>query len=260
MKNMYVKVVTIMSCMVILSADAVETNTVPVELQSVARMDARTSNKTRDPGLFGDYWWANRFLSRHRLAEAFLSRSVDVVLIGDSITHFWEWHHPDSWRRFTAHRTALNLGYGGDRTQNVIWRLEHGELEGYRAKNIVLMIGTNNNSVKEADPAIVACAIKKIIGMIRERQPEARLILHPIFPRGVSADAPEHGAARLKNDMTNRILKEFVVADGKIAWVDFNDKLVDASGWVPKEMMADQIHPTEEGYEIWRKELDRVLR
>ena len=162
---------------------------------SVSRMESRTKDPTRDPGLFGDYWWANRFLSRHRLIEGFKGKTVDVVMLGDSITHFWEWKHPESWTRFTNGKTVLNLGYGGDKTENVIWRIEHGELDGYTAKCVVLMVGTNNNTSKASDPAAVAKGVEKIVAMIRARQPTAKLILHPIFPRGRSADSP-HAEAR----------------------------------------------------------------
>lgn len=218
---------------------------------SVSRMESRTNDKTRDPGLFGDYWWANRFLSRSRLVEDARGKTVDVVMVGDSIMHFWEWKHPKSWARFTSGRRVLNLGYGGDTTQNVIWRIEHGELDGYTAKCVVLMIGTNNNSSESSDPAAVARAIEKIVAMIRERQPQARIVMHPIFPRGSSAESAKHAAARARNDKTNELLARFAKKDGKIVWIDFNGRLVDGTGWVPKSIMADQIHPTDAGYEIW---------
>ena len=129
---------------------------------AVSRMESRTKDPTRDPGLFGDYWWANRFLSRHRLIEGFKGKTVDVVMLGDSITHFWEWKHPKSWARFTNGKSVLNLGYGGDKTENVIWRIEHGELDGYTAKCVVLMVGTNNNTPKASDPAAVAKGVETI--------------------------------------------------------------------------------------------------
>lgn len=217
---------------------------------AVSRMESRTKDQTRDPGLFGDYWWANRFLSRHRLIEGFKGKTVDVVMLGDSITHFWEWKHPKSWARFTNGKSVLNLGYGGDKTENVIWRIEHGELDGYTAKCVVLMIGTNNNSANDSDPAAVAEGVEKIVAMIRARQPTAKLILHPIFPRGRSADSP-HAEARARNDKTNALLKEFAEKDGKVVWVDFGDRLVDSSGWVPASLMADEIHLTDAGYDIW---------
>lgn len=243
----------IFACLV--ACAAIECVAAESPVSPVAKMDSRTKDKTRDPGLFGDYWWANRFLSRSRLVEGFRGKTVDVVMLGDSIIHFWEWKHPASWAKFTKGRAVLNLGYGGDKTQNVLWRMEHGELDGYTAKCVVLMIGTNNNSANDSDPAAVAEGVKKIVAGIRSRQPKAKLILHPIFPRGRSAESARHSAARLRNDKTNELLRKFAEEDGKLVYVDFNDKLVDESGWVPKSLMADEIHPTDAGYDIWMEAL-----
>ena len=224
-----------------------------------SKMDSRTKDPKRDPGIFGDYWWANRFLSRHQEIEKARGKRVDVVLLGDSIMHFWEWKHPKSWAKFTAGRRVLNLGYGGDFTQNVIWRVEHGELDGYEAKCVVVMIGTNNNTFKDTNPENVAAAVEKIVAMVRERQPKAKVVLHPIFPRGRSAESTKHAAARARNDRTNELLKRFAERDGKVIWIDFNDRFVDESGWVPKSLMADEIHPTDAGYDIWMEALSPVL-
>ncbi len=163
---------------------------------------------------------------------------------------------PASWKKLTQGRTVLNLGYGGDRTQNVLWRIAHGELDGYKAKNIVLMIGTNNNSSNDTNPANVAKAIEEIIAQVRAKQPGAQLILHPIFPRGASADSKRHAAARPRNDKTNELLKAYAAAHPEITWIDFNDKMVDSTGWVPRAIMADEIHPTDAGYDLW---MDAIL-
>ena len=233
---------------------------IPLESQPVSRMESRTKDPKRGPGIFGDYWWANRFLSRHQAIKKIKGGTVDVVMIGDSIMHFWEWKHPASWAKFTAGRTVLNLGYGGDRTQNVIWRIENGELDGYEAKCVVLMIGTNNNSFDTTDPANVADAIEKIVEMIRVRQPKAKIVLHPIFPRGASAQSIKSAKARARNDKTNELLKAFAEKDGKIVWIDFNNKLIDETGWVPRTIMADETHPTDIGYDIWMNVLEPVLQ
>jgi lysophospholipase L1-like esterase len=230
-----------------------------VETTPDSRVGNVTKDKTRDPGLFGAHWWANRFLSRHMEIEKFKGKSVDVVLLGDSIMHFWEWKQPESWKRFAANRTVLNLGYGGDRTQHVLWRIAHGELDGYDARHVVLMIGTNNNSFKDSKPENVSGAIELIVSKIREKQPKAKIILHPIFPRGNSAQSVRHVDARARNDRTNALLKQFADRDGKIIWIDFNDRLVDASGWVPKTIMRDEIHPTAAGYDIWMEALAPVI-
>jgi lysophospholipase L1-like esterase len=95
--------------------------------------------------------------------------------------------------------------------------------------------------------------------MIRAKQPKAKIVLHPIFPRGDSAQSQRHAAARERNDRTNVLLKQFAEKDGKLVWIDFNDKLVDATGWVPKSIMPDQIHPSAVGYDIWMKALAPVI-
>ena len=241
------------------AAAKAKTPNVPAEVLAKSHMESRTKDKTRDPGLFGDYWWANRFLSRHMEIEKVKGKTVDVVMLGDSIIHFWEWKHPESWKKFTTGRTALNLGYGGDMTQQVIWRIDHGELDGYTAKCVVLMIGTNNNTSDNSNPTNVAAGVEKIVSMIREHQPQAKIVLHPIFPRGNSAQSTWHSKARVRNDVTNELLKKFADADGSLIWIDFNAKLVDETGWVPKSLMADQIHPSDAGYELWMEALAPVL-
>lgn len=240
---------------VCLSFGAEQKPAVPKETTAVSRMESRTTDARRDPGVFGDYWWANRFLTRHQLVESVRGQTVDLVMLGDSIIHFWEWRHPESWRKFCAGRKVLNLGYGGDRTENVIWRLEHGELDGYVAKRVVVMIGTNNNSSDKTDPANVAKGVEKIVDIVKAKQPGAQIVLHPIFPRGNGPDSARHAAAKARNDRTNALLKEYAAAHPEIRWVDFNDKFVDASGWVPAAIMADQIHPTDAGYVFWTEAL-----
>lgn len=242
-------------CIVLAAISLAADEKPPVEAMGVSRVEARTKNPERDPGLFGDYWWVNRFLSRHEAIKKVRGGEVDLVLLGDSICHFWEWQHPDSWAKLAAGRTVLNLGYGGDGTQHVIWRIEHGELDGYKAKTVVLMIGTNNNSSDRSNPTNVARGVEKIVELIRARQPQAKIVLHPIFPRGGSPNSDRHAAARARNEATNALLKDFAARDGKIVWVDFNDRFLDESGWVPKTLMSDEIHPTDLGYDIWMKAL-----
>ena len=231
----------------------------PVELAPASRIESTSNQKGRGDGPFGEYWWANRFLSRIEQVRAAKGQSVDLVLMGDSIMHFWEWKHPESWARFTKGRRVINCGYGGDRTQHVIWRIGHGELDGYAARAVVLMIGTNNNSSDDTDPANVAKGVEKIVGLIRARQPKAKIILHPVFPRGASADSAHHNKARARNDRTNGLLRAFAQANPDIAWIDFNDRLVGADGWVPRDIMADEIHPTDRGYDLWMEALAPVL-
>ena len=231
----------------------------PIEATAVSHMESTTTDPYRDPGVFGEYWWANRFLSRHRLVEQYKGKTVDVVMLRDSIIHFWARFHRASRGRLIEGRHVLNLGYGGDKTQHVIWRIAHGELDGYTAKTVVVMIGTNNNSSDKTDPANVAEGVKRIVELVREKQPQAKVILHPIFPRGVSAASKYHAAARARNETTNEILRDFAEKDGKLEWIGFNAEFLAADGWVPKTLMADEIHPTDAGYELWLEALQGRL-
>ena len=179
----------------------------------------------------------------------------EMVMVGDSITHFWEFDDRSFgygvYRRLCEGRKVLNLGYGGDRTEHVLWRLENGELEGYRAKTVMLMIGTNNRT----PAAETAEGIKKIIGLIRAKQPQAKILLSPIFPRGKADD--KH---RARNEEVNGIIKGF--ADGEsVVWLDFNGEFLNADGSIRKGMMMDDLlHPVRGGYEVWLKALENCLR
>lgn len=192
------------------------------------------------------HWWHKRTLEKRNEILAG-PKEYDIVFVGDSITHRWErkggegvLHYAELKKQYKI----LNLGYGGDRTQHVLWRMKNGELEGYKAKLFMIMIGTNNNGDK---PEHIAEGTRRIIATIREKHPEAKIMLLPIFPRGANAKDEK----RLRNEAVNKITKTF--ADGeKVIWVDFNDKLVDAKGDT-KKLMDDRLHTNHDGYGVWRE-------
>ena len=189
---------------------------------------------------------------------------AQVVFIGDSITHFWETKGKAQWAKYftEGRRRALNLGTSADRTEHVLWRLTEGrELDGYEAKCILLMIGTNNSGhfkFEDETPIDTIFGIKAILRVIAEKQPHARTILTAIFPRG--ADATND--YRRRNDVVNRELAK--LADGKrVIWCDFSDKFLDAQGRLSPEIFPDLLHPNALGYEIWAGSviplIDKVL-
>ena len=189
----------------------------------------------------GTDWWGNRLLEkRNQIADA--NGEIDLVFFGDSITHFWESHGADSLAELRKTYSVLDIGYGGDRTEHLVWRGLNGELDGYTAKCIMLMIGTNNRD----NAPEVAAGIKEILGIIAKKQPKAKTLLLPIFPRGASAD----DKLRVKNEQVNQIIKGY--ADGKkVIWVDFNAKFLDEKGDTLR-LMPDRLHPNAEGYKsVW---------
>ena len=124
-----------------------------------------------------------------------------IVLIGDSITHFWAGNPkskiargPLAWENAFGGRRVLNLGFGWDRTQNVLWRLDHGEFDGIHPNFVVINIGTNNlvgtDSCRKNTPAEIAEAIEAICIRVRSKSPDSKIILMGVFPRGQRADDP----------------------------------------------------------------------
>ena len=109
--------------------------------------------------------------------------NVDLIFIGDSITHGWEEAGKDVWQKFYGKRNAVNLGIGGDQTQHVLWRLDHGNIDGISPKLAVIMIGTNNAGSGQ-QPEQIAEGIKAIVEQLRAKLPETKILLLAIFPRG----------------------------------------------------------------------------
>jgi len=200
-----------------------------------------------------DTWQEKRHLECLSAAK---NGGAKVVFLGDSITQFWENRDRGLpvWKKFYAEGDykALNLGFCGDLTQNVIWRItEGGELDGYKAKCIVLTIGTNNASrfLFDDEPVLdMILGIRRILEIVREKQPQAVVVLHPIFPR--QYDDSEKSVFRVRNNAVNKEILKF--ADGEhVFWCDFNDQLLTAAGTLSPEIAADQLHPGRLGYEIW---------
>jgi len=192
-------------------------------------------------------WWLDRLLE-HRNQIASAKGEFDLVFFGDSITHGWD--RPErgaaSLAELRKTYSILNLGYSADRTENLVWRGLNGELDGYKAKGIMLMIGTNNTWHRKDKPEDIAAGIRRVLDVIAQKQPEAKVFLLPIFPFGNNAQHPN----RVNNEKANAIVKGF--ADGKrVVWVDFGAKFLDANG-DPIKYMPDRCHPNPLGYqEVW---------
>jgi lysophospholipase L1-like esterase len=185
---------------------------------------------------------------------------ADVVFIGDSITHFWSGEPKarrvagkDSWERWIAPHHPINLGYGWDRTENVLWRLRHGEVAGLKPKAFVVLIGTNNLSGFNS-PAETAEGVAEVCREIRRQAPQAKVLLLAILPRQAKPDA-----TRQRVTETNRLLaaEHLRIAD---AYLDLTAKLIEADGSILKETMGDYLHPTNKGYEIMGAAIDAQLK
>jgi lysophospholipase L1-like esterase len=202
-------------------------------------------------------WWMPRHLAK--LEEKKQLGDVQLVFIGDSITHAWENKGKRAWKEYYAKYNALNLGYSGDRTEHVLWRLENGELDGISPKAIVLMIGTNNVGHRKEESVKTAAGIKAILDTIAAKQPKAKVLLLAIFPRGANNEAP----LRKLNDATNQIIQTY--ADGeRVIYLNINDKFLDKEGNLSRLVMPDLLHPIAPQYKVWAEAiaptLDKMLK
>lgn len=172
---------------------------------------------------------------------------VDVVFIGDSITHGWEGAGKKTWDENFASLHPLNLGYGGDRTEHVLWRFENGELDGYNPKVAVIMIGTNNTGHRMEKSEDTAAGVKAIVEKLHEKHPETKVLLLAIFPRGATTDDPK----RKLNDGANAIIEKQMKDKDYVTFLNINNIFLTEDGTLPKEIMPDLLHPKEKGYQLW---------
>lgn len=193
-------------------------------------------------------WWQPRFEQKQALAK---QGGWELVFIGDSITHGWENGGKAVWQEHFGAYKALNLGYSADRTEHVLWRLDNGELEGYQPKLFVIMIGTNNNGHRkpqQESTADTVAGIQAILGRLEKKDPQSKVLLLAIFPRG----ATPQDALRVRNEAVNAEIQK--LADSKrVFWLNINDKFLQPDGTLSKEIMPDLLHPNAKGYEIWAR-------
>jgi lysophospholipase L1-like esterase len=210
------------------------------------------AHSANEPAPKTDSGWKQRQETlNQRAAEA--GSKAQVLFIGDSITQGWEGAGKEVWAKYYAHRNAVNLGIGGDRTQHVLWRLENGNLKGLKPKAAVVMIGTNNSNGEDNTVEQIAAGVGAIVQKLRSALPETTVLLVPIFPRGENPN-PQRG----KIQQVNQILQKWV--DGqKVQWVDFGHKFITAEGVIPGSLMPDFLHLSEAGYQIWAESLEPHL-
>jgi lysophospholipase L1-like esterase len=201
------------------------------------------------------YDWYARHHAELELQKTLRPR---VVLIGDSITHFWSGRPTahitngnSAWERAFGNMPAMNMGFGWDRTQNVLWRLRQGEFEGISPEWIVLLIGTNNltgtRNARANAPAEIVEGIAAIYRELRQRSPESRIVLMGILPRGAKPGSP----MRASIAETNRLLAERFARERDVVFLELAAKFLAPDGTLPASLFPDGTHPSDAGYQIW---------
>lgn len=184
---------------------------------------------------------------------------ADVVFLGDSITYYWgDTNRPDVgsqiWQSQIAPFHADNFGLPSDLTQNLLWRVENGELEGH-PKAVVLLIGTNNVGSAGQTPQDTAAGISAVVQQIRTLSPDTKILVMGVFPRGSNPDDP----LRHEVQETNRLIAN--LGDGDhVQFLDIGWQLEDFDGTIPRAVMSDYLHLNYDGYRIWAAALQSPLQ
>ena len=198
-------------------------------------------------------FWYKMVAKQQRQVRAARGRTVDLVLIGDSLTWNWEVARGrDVFAELTNRYSVVNIGVAGDRVEEIEWRCRNGQLDGYRARYAMVLAGTNN--IGRETPEEVAARHVALLDAIALRQPGAKLIVMAPFPVGNAANAPH----RAKCAALKRLLRDAAARRGAL-WMDFDAKLLEPDGSISKETMDDGVHIGPKGYRFWLDELVRIV-
>jgi beta-glucosidase len=217
----------------------------PASAQPAAKMSTTPADRN------GEKWWADR---HQHVLDANKQGSPDLLFIGDSITQGWEDAGRTAWSGHFAPRHAANLGFSGDRTQHVLWRLDHGEVDGIKPKVAVIMIGTNNSNGADNTAEEIADGIKAIVARLHEKQPQMRILLLGIFPRGDKPNPQREKIAAVNASIAK-------LDDGKmVRYLDIGPKFLQPDGSISAEIMPDYLHLSPKGYDIWAEAIDAKVQ
>jgi lysophospholipase L1-like esterase len=188
------------------------------------------------------------WMERHESMNAKARQGkIDLIYIGDSIVQRYEGVGKPVWDHYYAPRNALNLGISGDRTQHVIWRLDHGNIEGINPKLAIVMIGQNNGGHNTASE--IAEGVTEVVKIIRTKLPKTKILLLGIFQRR-EKPTPERAVLAEANNIISKL------ANSSISYMDINSVYVQPDGTIPASLMPDFEHPSELGFKRWAEAIE----
>ncbi|HAY79102.1 MAG TPA: acetylglucosamine-6-sulfatase, partial [Planctomycetaceae bacterium] len=155
------------------------------------------------------------------------------------------------WEKYYAKRHAFNIGFSGDRTEQVLWRIDHGEVDDITPRLAVIMIGTNNTGHRQDAPEHTAAGIQAIVDRLHKKLPKTKVLLLGIFPRGAT---PSDKLRKINDAINQRISK--LADDKQVFYLDINETFLGDDGNLPKSIMPDLLHPNRKGYEMWAEAME----
>jgi beta-glucosidase len=189
--------------------------------------------------------WMERYESINARAR---QGKIDLIYIGDSIVERFDGVGKGIWDRYYEPRNALNLGISGDRTQHVIWRLDHGNIDGISPKLTIIMIGQNNGGHNTSIE--IAEGVTEVVKRVRTKLPDSKILLLAIFQRR-EKPTPERAVLAEANEIISKLANS-----SSIAYMDINSVFVRPDGTIPSSLMPDFEHPNERGFKLWAEAIE----
>lgn len=168
---------------------------------------------------------------------------VDVLFVGDSITAGWHW---PIWEKNFKPLKAANFGIGGDNTGNVLWRLQHGAVGTIQPKLIVVLIGVNNIGGLQESPEQAAAGVTKVVQQLQLAWPNSKILLNAVFPFDQAANSDNRSKVKKLNKIISKLGD-----NNTIFFKDYGPLLLQKDGSISPDIMADFLHPTAKGYQVW---------
>lgn len=198
-------------------------------------------------------WWFERHAKK--IGE-FKKEKIDLLMIGDSITHNFESVGKQVWETSFAPLHAINLGFGGDRTNHVLWRLEHLPRRETPPKAAVVMIGTNNICWGSDEPREAAIGVQAIAQRLHQHYPEMNILVLGVFPRRRKLDHPHRQQIIDLNGYLPELLEEIP----NVTFKDIGEHFLDENGFLSEKMMPDTTHPSAQGHQVWADAIKEDLK
>ena len=215
-----------------------------VSAMSACPAQQETKSPAVTPQPRAEDWWVQR--QAEKVAE--MSKGgIDLLMVGDSITQNFESVGAEVWKQSFEPRKAINLGFGGDRTNHVLWRLDNLPKLKAAPKAAVVLIGTNNICWGSDTPRQAADGVQAVTRKLHETYPSTKILVLGVFPRRRDAS---HAHRKEINEL-NSYLPELLRDIDHVTFKDIGSAFLDDQGHLSKEMMPDTTHPSAKGHEIW---------
>ncbi len=214
---------------------------------NLAAVPQQRQDPNQPPG-----WWSSRHTQKLKQTK---QGRPDLLFLGDSAIQGWEGSGAKIWKDYYERRNAANYGYEGDATQNVLWRLNRGELEGLSPRLVVLHVGASNLDPGGFTPAQTFLGISAVLEAIQQKCPSSRVLLMALFPMDFRADSE----VRKRCEEVNALLPS--LADGKrVFLLNVNHVFLNSERTHLSNVFLDPVHLTTKGYSLWAEAIEPTVK